>query len=66
MGTDYERLRLEDGSGPQKSRTYENTLWPRLIELWIFGSIAIFFLLRILGSHYGQRVLGLFRNHLQQ
>jgi hypothetical protein len=32
-------------------------VWPRLVELWIFGTIATFFVVRILGSHYAQRFL---------
>jgi hypothetical protein len=39
--------------------------WPRFVELWIFASIAIFFLLRVLGSHAAQRFLnGIGRHHL--
>jgi hypothetical protein len=30
---------------------------PRLIELWIFTAIAIFFLIRVLGSRAAQRLL---------
>ena len=40
-------------------------LWPRLVELWIFAAIVIFLVIRVLGSHAGQRLLGGFgRQHL--
>jgi hypothetical protein len=35
-------------------------LWPRLIELWIAGVVLAFFLVRVLGSQTGQRVLSHF------
>jgi hypothetical protein len=66
MEIDFEKFRSDGGSSRQKIRTYTSMLRPRLIELWIAASIAIFFLLRVLGSQYGQRIIGLFRNHLQQ
>jgi hypothetical protein len=32
-------------------------LWPRLVELWILGAIAVFFLVRVLGSRASQNFL---------
>jgi len=40
-------------------------LWPRMVELWIFAAIVIFLVIRVLGSHSAQRLLGGFgRRHL--
>jgi hypothetical protein len=33
------------------------TLWPRLIELWLAAVLVTFFIVRILGSSFGQRIL---------
>jgi hypothetical protein len=38
-------------------------LWPRLVELWIFTAIAIFFLIRVLGSRAAQRLLSRIGSH---
>jgi len=52
-----------DGSG--KPAEIARFLWPRFVELWIFAAIAIFFLIRVLGSHAAQRLLnGMGRHHL--
>jgi len=41
------------------------TLWPRLIELWISAVLAVFFFIRILGSQTAQRILSrFFHSHL--
>jgi hypothetical protein len=37
-------------------------LWPLFVELWIFVAIAIFFIIRIVGSHTAQRFLGLLKS----
>jgi hypothetical protein len=39
-------------------------LWPRLIELWLLAVLATFFVIRILGSETGRRVLHGLRHHL--
>jgi hypothetical protein len=40
-------------------------VWSRLIELWIFMAIAIFFALRVLGSRVAQSFIkGIGRHHL--
>jgi hypothetical protein len=40
-------------------------LWPRLVELWIFAAIAIFFFIRVLGSQAAQHLFsGIGRQHL--
>jgi hypothetical protein len=39
-------------------------LWQRLVELWIFLTILLFFVVRVLGSHAAQRILsGLIHRH---
>jgi hypothetical protein len=37
---------------------FPKALWRRLVELWIFMAILTFFVLRVLGSHTAQRLLG--------
>jgi hypothetical protein len=41
-------------------------LYPIFIELWIAGVLAAFFVVRILGSHVGQRILAVIRHRLGQ
>lgn len=38
-------------------------LYPWLIELWIASVLFVFFLVRVLGSSVGQRLLALLRLH---
>jgi hypothetical protein len=40
--------------------SFTNLLWQRLVELWIFLTILTFFLIRVLGSHAAQGILGRF------
>jgi hypothetical protein len=53
--------RNKDGGG--KLIEIARLLWPRLVELWIFTAIAIFFLIRVLGSHAAQRLLSRIGSH---
>lgn len=53
----------QEGSG--KPSKLARLLWPRLAELWISLVIAVFLLIRILGSHTAQSILGsITRRHL--
>lgn len=48
----------------QHPRTLLQALWPRFIELWIAAVIAVFFLIRIVGSQTAQRIFArLFHPH---
>lgn len=39
-------------------------LWPVLIDVWIFGVVAAFFVIRVVDSSLGQRVLAkILRGH---
>lgn len=40
-----------------ETRSMGTRLWPALIELWMAGLLAAFFVIRILGSSVGQRLL---------
>ena len=42
-----------DSAQPRLAKRF----WPRLIELWILAVLAIFFVIRVLGSHTAQRIL---------
>jgi hypothetical protein len=45
----------QEGSG--KLAKIAQLLWTRLVELWISLAIAVFFLIRVLGSHTWQSLL---------
>jgi hypothetical protein len=47
----------ENREGGGKPLKIARLLWPRLMELWIFIAIVIFFLIRVLGSHTAQSLL---------
>jgi hypothetical protein len=55
-----ENLASDPPSDSQHPRTLLQALWPRFIELWIAAVIAVFFLIRILGSQTAQRMLAPF------
>jgi hypothetical protein len=48
----------ENKEGRQNTVETFRFLWPRLVELWIFITIFIFFIIRVLGSNFAQ---GFFR-----
>ncbi len=41
----------------QRPRSVLQALWPSFIQLWIAAVIAVFFLIRILGSQTAHRIL---------
>jgi hypothetical protein len=45
-------------AGPRTPTGFAKLLWQRLVELWISLVILAFFLIRVLGSHTIQRLLG--------
>jgi hypothetical protein len=45
------------GSEGAKRRSFAARFWPVVIELWMAGLLAAFFVIRILGSGLGQRLL---------
>ena len=58
-------LKTEDNN-PILSPTILHRLYPWLIELWIASILLVFFIIRVLGSGMGQRVLSaLGLRHLQ-
>jgi hypothetical protein len=65
MRTFSEGITGKNKEGGGRRAEMARRLWPRLVELWIFAAIAIFFFLRVLGSQAAQRVLsGIGRQHL--
>ena len=48
---------------PPQLPTFWARLWPVIVELWIAGILATFFIVRILGSQTGQRILGGLLHH---
>jgi hypothetical protein len=44
-----------------KAGPYLLALWPRAVELWIATVLVTFFVVRVLGSGTGQRILSHFR-----
>ena len=42
---------------PPRLRTLPQTLWLRVIELWLFAVLAAFFFIRILGSETVRHIL---------
>lgn len=65
MRTSPENITGKNRDGGGKSAEIARFLWPHLVELWIFVAIAIFFLIRVLGSHSAQHLLGsIGRRHL--
>lgn len=42
---------------PPRLRTLPQTLWLRVIELWLFAVLATFFFIRILGSETVRHIL---------
>jgi hypothetical protein len=62
MNTSSEDFLAENNSDRQRPVAMPRALWPRLVELWISAVLAVFFLLRVLGSHTAQRVLSGFRH----
>jgi hypothetical protein len=46
-----------------KQRQFARVLWIRLVELWMFFTIALFFVMRVLGSRALQHILGRTRGH---
>ena len=57
MRTSSEGVIGKNKEGGGKAANIVRLLWPRLMELWIFLVIVIFFLIRVLGSHTAQRLL---------
>jgi hypothetical protein len=65
MRTPAEGITGKNGEDGGKPAGIAPLLWTLLVELWIFVAIAIFFLIRVLGSHAAQRLLsGIGRHHL--
>jgi hypothetical protein len=65
MRTSSEGIAGKNRNGGAKPAEIARLLWPRMVEFWIFMAIAIFFLIRVLGSHAAQRLLsGIGRHHL--
>jgi hypothetical protein len=58
MLTSSEGISGKRGQRGGKPSVIKRVLWPRLVEIWIFISIAMFFLIRVLGSQTGQRFVG--------
>jgi hypothetical protein len=57
-----ESITVENREGSGK---FVRLLLSRLMELWIFMAIVVFFLIRVLGSHIAQSLLsGIARRHL--
>ena len=55
--------RNQEGCG--KPAKIMQLLWPRMVELWIFSAIVVFFLIRVLGSRTSQNFLKVIaRRHL--
>jgi hypothetical protein len=49
----------------QKVLEIAQSIWPRLVTLWILITIVVFFIIRIFGSHSAQRFLDSIKcNHL--
>jgi hypothetical protein len=63
MRTSSERIAEKNMDGGGKLAEIARLLWPRLVELWIFTAIAIFVLIRVLGSHAAQRLLSRIASH---
>jgi hypothetical protein len=57
---DFPRKNMEGGAMPVE---IVRSLWPRLVELWIFAAIAVFFLVRVLGSSAAQHLLKAIGHH---
>jgi hypothetical protein len=53
-GNTTEKSKERAGTPP----SFPKALWPHLVEAWIFLAIFTFFLIRVLGSHTVQRLLG--------
>jgi len=50
---------------PRRREAWKS-LWPVLIDIWIFGVVAAFFVIRIVDSNLGQRVLAkILRGHFR-
>jgi hypothetical protein len=65
MRISSEGITVKNGEGGEKPARIAGLLWPRVVELWIFVAIVIFFLIRVLGSHTAQTLLsGIGRRHL--
>jgi len=56
---DFAKKNMEGGGMPIE---IVRSLWPRLVELWIFAAIAAFFFVRVLGSHTAQQLLNSVRH----
>jgi len=63
MRTSSEDFAKKNMEGGRMSVEIARSLWPRLVELWIFAAIAVFFLVRVFGSHTAQRLLNSIRHH---
>jgi hypothetical protein len=65
MRTSSEGIARGSQEGRGKLAKIAQLLWPRLVELWISLAIAVFFLIRVLGSHTSQSFLrAITRRHL--
>jgi hypothetical protein len=62
MSVHSKNIAMEKTGGPQPRFGGARVLWPRLIELWISAVLATFFLIRVIGSHTGQRLLDRLRH----
>jgi hypothetical protein len=45
---------------PQRRASVLQTLWPRVIELWLSAVLTVFLFIRVLGSQTAQRILSRF------
>lgn len=57
---DFTKKNMQGGGMPVE---IARSLWPRLVELWIFAAIVVFFLVRVLGSRTAQQLLNSVRHH---
>lgn len=46
-----------DNTSERQYSTFQSTIYPRLVELWIFVVILIFFVVRVLNSQMGHHIL---------
>jgi hypothetical protein len=63
MHTSSGRIAGKKNVGVGKQVEIGRFLWPRLVELWIFLAIGIFFVIRLLGSQTARHLLSRIGNH---
>jgi hypothetical protein len=54
---------MKTGASGPLSQSILHRVYPWFIELWIVSVLIVFFLVRILGSSIGQRILALAGHH---